>query len=295
MACMHPGPLPLPQRPRQLHLSGRVVRPHRRHLDRPTAPAPPRLPRSVDGGGAYSWTPTNGGRVPGGNYSRGAVHLAGAGALYGEFYSWRYRLPAGLGCTRCVLQVGWQWESCELDLPGYSSWVFVWVQRWRGPCTPARRCVQLCTSAPWRPLQPGGRSVPLEAELEGQEIVPARHPVKWAPFQTVALGPPCPPTPPPHPHPTPSHVADGEGGHHDACIWDGDKNMLAPVPTPSPHLDAAGSLDQRLPATPAHAQSAISLSVPSRRVYGGASEPSTVLSRRPRRERCPHQCRKPGR
>ncbi|KAL4443267.1 hypothetical protein ABPG75_011004 [Micractinium tetrahymenae] len=76
----------------------------------------------ADGGGPYSWTPTGGGPVPGGNYSRGAVHTIDSGVFYGEFYSWQYRLPPDVGCTRCVLQ--WWWttaNSCQV--PGAPRYV----------------------------------------------------------------------------------------------------------------------------------------------------------------------------
>ncbi len=97
----------------------------------PTALVPPFAQRSTDGGGPYSWTPTNGGPVPGGKYSRGAVQLTNSGALYGEFYSWQYRLPPDVGCTRCVLQAR--------------------VNAW-GPSTAAGRALSLCIGRcglPW--------------------------------------------------------------------------------------------------------------------------------------------------
>lgn len=59
--------------------------------------------RRADGGGPFSWMPRQGGPSPApsaGGYARGV--LAGVG---GELYSWRYRLPPGLTCERCVLWV----------------------------------------------------------------------------------------------------------------------------------------------------------------------------------------------
>ncbi|PSC68094.1 chitin binding domain-containing [Micractinium conductrix] len=73
--------------------------------------------RRADGSGPYSWTPTRGGPVSGGNYSEGML-----GSIAGEFYTWHYRLPSTLGCSRCVLQ--WWWttaNSCEP--PGTPAYV----------------------------------------------------------------------------------------------------------------------------------------------------------------------------
>ena len=63
------------------------------------------LHRRADGGGPYSWTPVRGGPipVPGVLYER----LTRA-SLPGEEYTFRYTLPPGFTCQRCVLQVrGW--------------------------------------------------------------------------------------------------------------------------------------------------------------------------------------------
>ncbi|PRW33768.1 cell wall integrity and stress response component 4-like [Chlorella sorokiniana] len=71
----------------------------------------------ADWGGPYSWTKTTGGSAPGAEVKKGS--LSGQG---GERYTWRYRLPPGVSCTRCVLQ--WWWttaNSCRV--PGAPAWV----------------------------------------------------------------------------------------------------------------------------------------------------------------------------
>ncbi|KAL4425189.1 hypothetical protein ABPG75_009205 [Micractinium tetrahymenae] len=71
----------------------------------------------ADGSGPYSWTPVDGGSAPGAKWRKD--NQAGQG---GESYTWRYRLPKGVSCERCVLQ--WFWttaNSCKV--PGAPSWV----------------------------------------------------------------------------------------------------------------------------------------------------------------------------
>ncbi|PSC67430.1 chitin binding domain-containing [Micractinium conductrix] len=71
----------------------------------------------VDGEGPDSWTPASGGPAPGGRWKHDILASQG-----GDSYTWRYRLPAGVSCDRCVLQ--WRWttaNSCRV--PGAPSWV----------------------------------------------------------------------------------------------------------------------------------------------------------------------------
>ncbi|KAL4435574.1 hypothetical protein ABPG77_002537 [Micractinium sp. CCAP 211/92] len=71
----------------------------------------------ADGSGPYSWTPVNGGSAPGAKWRKDVK--AGQG---GQSYTWRYRLPKGVTCKRCVLQ--WFWttaNSCRV--PGAPSWI----------------------------------------------------------------------------------------------------------------------------------------------------------------------------
>ena len=74
---------------------------------------PPNLlahPCSVDGEGPYSWTPASGGPAPGGRWKHDILASQG-----GDSYTWRYRLPAGVSCDRCVLQVGQGEEERETE------------------------------------------------------------------------------------------------------------------------------------------------------------------------------------
>ncbi|EFN57128.1 hypothetical protein CHLNCDRAFT_51191 [Chlorella variabilis] len=70
----------------------------------------------VDGSGPYVWTPLQGGPVPEAEYSQGV-----RSGVSGELYTWRFRLPEGVACERCVLQ--WWWttaNSCRVPgAPGY--------------------------------------------------------------------------------------------------------------------------------------------------------------------------------
>ncbi|PRW50976.1 chitin binding domain-containing [Chlorella sorokiniana] len=82
--------------------------------------APGAVLQRADGAGPFSWTPREGGPSPApsaGTYAR-AIR-AGIG---GELYAWRYRLPAGVTCERCVLW--WRWStgnSCTV--PGSPAWL----------------------------------------------------------------------------------------------------------------------------------------------------------------------------
>ncbi len=70
----------------------------------PPLPMPP--PCRADGADPFSWVPRSGGPSPA--PSAGTYAKAVAAGLGGEQYGWRYRLPAGMTCERCVLWVSWQ-------------------------------------------------------------------------------------------------------------------------------------------------------------------------------------------
>ena len=102
--CTLPALPPLPPpRSRPFLRPPTWKRPHSMHcsLQRALAAARPPACRSADWSGPYSWTKTTGGSAPGAEVEKGS--LGGQG---GERYTWRYRLPTGVSCTRCVLQVG---------------------------------------------------------------------------------------------------------------------------------------------------------------------------------------------
>lgn len=54
----------------------------------------------ADNRGPYSWTPVQGGPVPFDTMQRNT-----RGFVTGEEYTFQYRLPPGLTCENCVLQV----------------------------------------------------------------------------------------------------------------------------------------------------------------------------------------------
>ncbi|KAI3426866.1 hypothetical protein D9Q98_006812 [Chlorella vulgaris] len=155
----------------------------------------------ADGGGPYAWTPTRGGPVPVPGVVWSEVTLL---SLPGQQYTWRYKLPAGVHCERCVLQ--WWWttaNSCQV--PGAPAYVGSDNMAWcdSGPtafpeeffnCADVRIGLQPPSPPPAPPSpRPPPRPHPSPPPLPRPPTPPTRPPP-----------PPHPPRPPPRPRPPPA-------------------------------------------------------------------------------------------
>ena len=132
------------------------------HPHMPTTPATllPLTPvpgkRRADGRGPYSWTPVHGGPTPVGDGYAASVVRAD---LPGPEYTFRYVLPAGVSCTRCVLQVGgWLGRGMRAGCKGRRGLACQWpALMWRGALVCSRPAAAVAVVVVHGQLVPGAR------------------------------------------------------------------------------------------------------------------------------------------